>query len=211
MRSRPWIWTLLSLAVLGGAWVALTTDFGDGPAVQDLFLPGPAEVWEGFPRPRRQRLQPAHPYRRQPRAGADRLRQRRHRRHAARAGDGPGAAHQRRVRPADRVSAPAAATRLRRTADRLVRHRRDQPLRAAVPGGPAGRGGGGAGGGAQRVAAADPGGAHARRIRAADLLARRVPLGAGGDFHGRAAGGRHRLCHADRRRDHRRQHRGSAG
>lgn len=48
MRSRPWIWTLLSLAVIGGTWLALTWDFGDGPAVQDLFLPGPVEVWQAF-------------------------------------------------------------------------------------------------------------------------------------------------------------------
>jgi taurine transport system permease protein len=48
MRGRTWPWTLLSLAVLAGTWVLLTWPFADGPFVQDLFLPGPPELWDGF-------------------------------------------------------------------------------------------------------------------------------------------------------------------
>jgi taurine transport system permease protein len=48
MRRRSWSWTLLSLALLAGVWVLLTWQFDNGPFVQDLFLPGPPELWEGF-------------------------------------------------------------------------------------------------------------------------------------------------------------------
>jgi len=48
MRGRSWPWTLLSLAVLAATWVLLTWPFQDGPFVQDLFLPGPLELWDGF-------------------------------------------------------------------------------------------------------------------------------------------------------------------
>ncbi len=48
MRRRTWPWTLLSLALLVGAWLVLTWQFEDGPIVQDIFLPGPDELWSGF-------------------------------------------------------------------------------------------------------------------------------------------------------------------
>jgi taurine transport system permease protein len=41
-------WTLASLTLLAGLWVLLTWPFPDGPLVQDLFLPGPGELWDGF-------------------------------------------------------------------------------------------------------------------------------------------------------------------
>jgi taurine transport system permease protein len=44
---RRWPWTVASLAVLAGAWVLLTWPFANGPIVQDLFLPGPGELWDG--------------------------------------------------------------------------------------------------------------------------------------------------------------------
>ncbi|MBV9785435.1 MAG: ABC transporter permease, partial [Acidisphaera sp.] len=44
----PWTWTALSLAVLIAGWVALTAAGPNGPIVQDLFLPGPGELWSGF-------------------------------------------------------------------------------------------------------------------------------------------------------------------
>jgi taurine transport system permease protein len=46
--NRAWPYTCLTLAVLAAAWVLLTWPFPDGPLVQDLFLPGPGELWDGF-------------------------------------------------------------------------------------------------------------------------------------------------------------------
>jgi len=48
IRHRTWPWTLLSLTMLGAAWVVVTWPFADGPIVQDLFLPGPTDLWGGF-------------------------------------------------------------------------------------------------------------------------------------------------------------------
>jgi taurine transport system permease protein len=48
MHKPAWPWTLTSLAVLTATWVVLTWPFEDGPFVQDLFLPGPLELWNGF-------------------------------------------------------------------------------------------------------------------------------------------------------------------
>lgn len=45
---QAWPWTLLSLGLLAGAWVLVTWPFDDGPFVQDLFLPPPGELWDGF-------------------------------------------------------------------------------------------------------------------------------------------------------------------
>ena len=40
----PWAITILSMAVVGALWVAVTS----GGLVQDLFLPGPQDVWGGL-------------------------------------------------------------------------------------------------------------------------------------------------------------------
>jgi len=50
MRTRlpPVIWAAASICALLAVWIGLTWNGSHGPVVQDLFLPGPGELWSGF-------------------------------------------------------------------------------------------------------------------------------------------------------------------